>query len=226
MYTTDHTNQIASYTAKLLRDRFGKGPESIHVSANKQCVMLHLRNFIGPVEQFLLNQKEEQVFRYTRELMMQSLLPELEAYLEQEMDMKIDDLYYDWGLHDASGIIVGLLANHSRSSETYNGRDEVHNQIKRVTSIVQKKPERVYSWWVNPKTLIVVREGLLILLEKEMIQLGYDEVLRTTKRKLEKRYFEEEASISTAVGRKLSEIYVDWDFDRNKSVIVCIFKDP
>ncbi|MEC0238731.1 Na-translocating system protein MpsC family protein [Paenibacillus dokdonensis] len=225
MYTTDHTNQIASYTAKLLRDRFGKGPESIYVSVNKQCITMHLRNFIGPVEQFLLNQKEEQVFRYTRELMMQSLLPELTGYLEREMDIKLDDLYYDWGLHDASGIIVGLFADHSHTSEVYNGRDEVHNQINRVTGIVQKRPENVYSWWVNPKSLVVIREGLLILIEKEMIHLGYDEVLRTTKRKLEKRYFEEEAAISTAVGRKLSELYVDWDFERDKSVIVCLFHD-
>lgn len=225
MYTTDQTNQIASYTAKLLRDRFGKGPESIYVSVNKECITLHLRNFIGPVEQFLLNQKEEQVFRYTRELMMQSLLPEMTEYLEREMDIKLDDLYYDWGLHNASGIIVGLFDDHRHSSEAYKGREEIHNQIKRVTSIVQKQPEAVFSWWVNPKTLVVVREGLLILLEKEMINLGYDEILRTTKRKLEKRYFEEEAMISAAIGRELTDLYVDWNFERDKSVIVCLFQD-
>lgn len=225
MLTTDHTNQIAAFTGKLLRDRFGKGPESVHVSMGNQCLTLHIRNFIGPVEKFLLNKEEEQAFRYTRELLMQSLLPDLTAYLEKEMDIKLDDLYYDWGLHNASGIIVGLLTNHPISTPEYHGWEELHNEIVRVSGIVQKEPIRIYSWWINPKTLIVVREGLLILIEKELIHLGFEEVLRTTKRKLEKRYFEEEVQLGLIVGKQLADFYVDWDFARDKSVIAFTFRE-
>ncbi|GAB6988430.1 Na-translocating system protein MpsC family protein [Paenibacillus pini] len=223
--TVDQTNQIAAFTSRLLRDRFGKGPESVHVCIGQQCISIHIRNFIGPVEKFLLNKKEEKTFRYTRELLMQSLLPELLEFLKQEMDITLDinELYYDWGLHNASGIIVGLLPCHTHSSELYTGRDELHNQIIRVTGTVQREPDFIYSWWMNPKTLIVVREGLMILLEKELVQLGFDEVLRTTKRKLEKRYLEEETSNDMIAGKRVADLYVDWNFEQDKSVIAYTF---
>ncbi|MBB3129225.1 uncharacterized protein YbcI [Paenibacillus rhizosphaerae] len=225
LYTANHTNQIAAYTGKLLRDRFGKGPESVHVSVGKYGIALHIRNFIGPVEKFLLNQEEEKAFRYTRELLMESLLPELKAYLEKEMDIRLEEIYYDWGLHNASGIIIGLMADQTIETEDYTGREALHKEISRITGIVQKVPEKVYSWWMNPKTLFVVREGILILIEKELISTGFDEVLRTTKRKLEKRYFEEETKLGTILGRTIVDFYVDWDFDKDKSVIACTFQD-
>lgn len=225
LYTANHTNQIAAFTGKLLRDRFGKGPESVHVSVGNYAIALHIRNFIGPVEKFLLNKEEEKAFRYTRELLMESLLPELKAYLEKEMDIRLEEVYYDWGLHNASGIIVGLKADQTIEAEDYAGREALHNEVNRITGIVQKVPRKVYSWWMNPKTLIVVREGILILIEKELISTGFEEVLRTTKRKLEKRYFEEETQLGGILGRTLADFYVDWDFDRDKSVIACTFQD-
>lgn len=225
LYTANHTNQIAAFTGKLLRDRFGKGPESVLVSVGKYGIALHIRNFIGPVEKFLLNREEEKAFRYTRELLMESLLPELKAYLEKEMDIRLKEIYYDWGLHNASGIIIGIMADQTIEAEDYAGREALHNEISRITGIVQKIPQKVYSWWMNPKTLIVVREGLLLLIEKELINTGFDEVLRTTKRKLEKRHFEEDTQIGQILGRKMADFYVDWDFDKDKSVIACTFQD-
>ncbi|MFD1903906.1 Na-translocating system protein MpsC family protein [Paenibacillus rhizoplanae] len=52
MSITELTSQLSSFTGRLLRERFGKGPESIHASIGEQCIALHIRNFIGPVERF------------------------------------------------------------------------------------------------------------------------------------------------------------------------------
>lgn len=93
MSTTELTSQLSSYTGRLLRERFGKGPESIHASIGEQCIAMHIRNFIGPVEKFLLNKEEEQAFRYTRELLMKSLLPELSAYLKDQMAIEISEIF-------------------------------------------------------------------------------------------------------------------------------------
>ena len=223
MFTQAHTNQVSSFTGKLLRDRFGKGPESVHVSISDRCITLHLRNFIGPVEKFLLSKEEEQALRYTRELLMKSLLPELTVYLKNDIGLEVDELFYDWGLHNATGIIVGLFQSAIQISEPYEGQAEVHRQIAALTAKVQKTPERIDSWWSNPKTLIVMREGLLILLEKELLGLGYENVLKTTKRKLEKRVFGQDILIGELVGKELSDVYVDWDFERDRGIVAYIF---
>ncbi|MBW4083931.1 Na-translocating system protein MpsC family protein [Paenibacillus sp. S150] len=223
MSTTELTSQLSSYAGRLLRERFGKGPESIHASIGKQCIALHIRNFIGPVERFLLNKEEEQAFRYTRELLMKSLLPELAAYLKDMMAIEVGELFYDWGIHNASGMIVALIKQDGVAIDDYAGRDEVHAQINEVSRKVQKEPEFTDSWWLGPRTLIIKREGILIPLEKELIGLGYENTLKTTKRKMEKRYLEDTTTIAPMLGKELADIYVDWDFDKDTSVIAYTF---
>ncbi|WP_340025872.1 Na-translocating system protein MpsC family protein [Paenibacillus sp. FSL K6-1096] len=223
MSTTELTSQLSSYTGRLLRERFGKGPESIHASIGEQCIALHIRNFIGPVERFLLNKEEEQAFRYTRELLMKSLLPELAAYLKEKLAIEVGELFYDWGIHNASGMIVALIKNDDTLIDNYAGREEVHAQINEVSRKVQKEPVYTDSWWVGPRILIIKREGILIPLEKELISLGYENTLKTTKRKMEKRYLEDTTTIAPMLGKELSDIYVDWDFDKDTSVIAYTF---
>lgn len=224
MSTTELTSQLSSYTGRLLRERFGKGPESIHASIGEQCIALHIRNFIGPVERFLLNKEEEQAFRYTRELLMKSLLPELAAYLKEKMAIEVGELFYDWGIHNASGMIVALIKNDDTLIDNYAGREEVHAQISEVSRKVQKEPVFIDSWWLGSRILIIKREGILIPLEKELISLGYENTLKTTKRKMEKRYLEDTTTIAPMLGKELSDIYVDWDFDKDTSVIAYTFQ--
>lgn len=224
MSTTELTSQLSSYTGRLLRERFGKGPESIHASIGPKCIALHIRNFIGPVERFLLNKEEEQAFRYTRELLMKSLLPELAAYLKEKLAIEVGELFYDWGIHNASGMIVALIKNDDTLIDNYAGREEVHAQINEVSRKVQKEPVYTDSWWLGPRILIIKREGILIPLEKELISLGYENTLKTTKRKMEKRYLEDTTTIAPMLGKELSDIYVDWDFDKDTSVIAYTFQ--
>ncbi|MEK3696972.1 Na-translocating system protein MpsC family protein [Paenibacillus sp. FSL R10-2199] len=172
----------------------------------------------------MLNKEEEQAFRYTRELLMKSLLPELAAYLKETMAMEVGELFYDWGIHNASGMIVALIKNDAMIIDDYAGRQEVHAQINEVSRKVQKEPVYTDSWWLGPRILIIKREGILIPLEKELIGLGYENTLKTTKRKMEKRYLEDTTTIAPMLGKELSDIYVDWDFDKDTSVIAYTFQ--
>ncbi|MBP2000661.1 uncharacterized protein YbcI [Paenibacillus shirakamiensis] len=224
MAVKEQTTQIASFTGKLLRNRFGKGPESVHVSIGKRGVAIHIRNFISPVEEFLLAKEEEQALRHTRELLMKSLMPELAAFLKSELTLDTQEMYYDWGFHNASGMIVGLFDSHQDKAEVYKGQKSVHDHVIEVSGKVQKEPVNIDSWWLNSKTLIVVREGILIVLEKELLDLGYENVLRTTKRKMEKRFLDQDAKFTTVLDKKLSDLYVDWDFNRDRSVIAYTFE--
>ncbi|GIP38482.1 hypothetical protein J31TS4_17620 [Paenibacillus sp. J31TS4] len=228
MALTNEKSQIASYTARLLRERFGKGPESVYVSLGDRFVVLHLRKFLGPVEQFLLSQDEERAFRYTRELLMKSLLPDLNGFLQTTLGVELTELYYDWGNDFADGMIVGLcrepFTDEEQTLTQYPGQEVVHRQIERITQKAQRHPDRTDSVWLNDRTLVVIREGLLIALELELIGLGYEEILKVTKRKLEKRLIVEETDIGELFGKQRVDIFVDWDFELDKSVMVMTFQ--
>lgn len=217
--------QATSYTTKLLRNRFGKGPESVSIHLCKNCVVFHLKNFISPVEKFLISQEEEQAFRYTRDLIMKSLLPELRSFLQHQLYMDVIDWYYDWGLHHASGVIVALLGPETSPAPDYKHKQIIHQQIIQTTNALQKPPEYIDSWWVNTRMLFIFRRGTTILLEKEFIALGYEQMLRVTKDKLEKRLLEKQTTIEQIVGKKIADLYVDWNFEKDHSMIIYLFED-
>ena len=219
-------NQTTSYTTKLLRNRFGKGPEAVSVYLCEQCIILHLKNFLSPVEKFLLSQEEEQAFRYTRELIMKSMLPELRNFMTEELELKVVDLYYDWGIYNASGVIVGLLDyDFNATQEDYKGKEELHREIIRATTELQKPPTWMDSWWINSKTLFILRKGTTILLEKELIGLGYENMLRMTKVKIEKMLLEQEIQIEPIFNKKIADLYVDWSFENDHSMIMYTFEE-
>ncbi|NHN31783.1 DUF2294 domain-containing protein [Paenibacillus agricola] len=219
-------SQLSSYIGKLLRERFGKGPESIHISLDSRCVTLQLHNFIGPVEKLLLEQQKVEAFRDTRVLVMESLIPELSRFIEQTIGHEIEDMYYDWDLETHSGIVVGLFKSAAGHEEdAYANKHAIHERIRKVTKDCEKMPDDVHSFWASPKTLVIIREGLLVLIEKQLVELGYESTLRIAKRILEKLHFAKDVQIEAILDRTISGMYLDWKFDKDKSILVYTFKN-
>ncbi|WP_046215974.1 Na-translocating system protein MpsC family protein [Paenibacillus wulumuqiensis] len=214
-----------SYISKLLRSRFGKGPQSVYIYLSEYCIIIHLKNFMSPVEEFLLDQKEERAFLYTRELIMKSLLPELKQFFRDHLNLDVNELYYDWGMHNASGIIGGLFDSNYGEAPDYSGKQQLHEYILDATTLVQKKAAFIDSWWVNPRTLVIFRKGITVLLEKELLDLGYENELRSAKRSLEKKILLEYADLDPILHKDLEDIYIDWNFDTDHSMFVYTFAE-
>lgn len=218
--------EIASYVGRLLREAFGKGPQSIFVSINRPFVVLYLRNFLSPTEMILLQQDQIQSIQTTRALLMKSIIPEIKAYLLLLGGMNIREFYYDWGLHNQSGVMVGIEAwdDHGQPplESGYTGKEELHREINTISHQVQKLPDELYSCMINERTLLVIRNGILISIEKEMIRIGHEESLKLAKRNLEKRHLHNDSHFQGFLNAKVMDVFVDWDFHLDKSVIVFI----
>ncbi|MGO4372323.1 hypothetical protein AB4Z21_16440, partial [Paenibacillus sp. MCAF20] len=62
--------------------------------------------------------------------------------------------------------------------------------------------------------------GILISIEKELIRLGNEGHLKLAKRNLEKRHLHNSIRLEPMLNRKINDVFVDWDFHLDKSVIV------
>ncbi|MDD9269104.1 Na-translocating system protein MpsC family protein [Paenibacillus sp. GCM10023248] len=219
-------NELASHVGRLLREAFGKGPQSIFVSINRPFVVIYLRNFLSPTEKVLLQQDQIAAIQHTRDLLVKSLIPEFKAYLLVIAGMNIQEFYYDWGLHNHSGIMVGIEADegkeHPELLEGYTGKEELHQEIDSLSHQVEKRPEELYSCKLNDRTLVVIRNGILISIEKELIRIGHEESLRLAKRSLEKSYLHNNGHFEPILHTRVIDVFVDWDFHLDKSVIVFI----
>jgi uncharacterized protein YbcI len=223
---TPKQQEVSSYIGKLLRDYFGKGPESVYVSINHSIITMYLRNFISPMESVLMGRDEEKMVQQTRDMLMQSLIPEIKAYVKIVTGLDIQEFYYDWGLHNKSGIFVGICTEvfntENLQLETYPGKNEFHKEIANISYHAQKVPEEIISTLLNPRTLIVIRNGILVSIEKELIRLGQSEILVIAKRNLEKKLLHNNNHFDEILNTKVIDIFVDWDFQLDRSVMVFI----
>ncbi|MGG1679620.1 DUF2294 domain-containing protein [Neobacillus sp. NRS-1170] len=217
--------ELASYIGRTLREFFGKGPESVFVSNYQSTVTVYLRNFITPSESVLLSQGQEAMVLRTRDMLMKTLIPEFKAYIKILTGMEISEFYYDWGIHNKSGIFVCFGSskeiNHL-NDENYEGKENIHSEIRRISIQAEKEPEEIHSIRLNPRTLVVIRKEILVPIERELIRLGNSETLKLAKRNLEKRLLHNSNQFETILKTKVNDIFVDWDFNLDKSAIALI----
>lgn len=187
---------------------------------------IYLRNFITPSESVLLRQNQEDIVQKTRDMLLQTLIPEIKAYIKILSGIEIKEFYYDWGLHNKSGVFVCIGASEAKIEESggeeYNGKESLHSEINRISIQAQKEPEEIHSYLLNPRTLVIIRKGILVSIERELIRLGSSETLKLAKRNLETRLLHNSNMFGSILQTKVNDIFVDWDFNLDKSAIVMI----
>ncbi|WP_428911662.1 Na-translocating system protein MpsC family protein [Niallia sp. Krafla_26] len=220
------SSELSTYISKILRSNFGKGPESVYVSISDTFITFYIRNFLSPTEKVLMAQKQEEIVQQTRDLVMQTLVPEIKAYIEIVTGMEIREFYFDWGLHNKSAMFTGISTDSTRTEkavmEDYLGKEDIHREIVNLSRESEKIPEEIYSCKLNPRTLLVIRNGILVRIEKQLIRQGMREHLTLAKRAVEKELLHNNNHFEQILQTKVMDIYVDWDFDLDKSVIVFI----
>ncbi|WP_078391252.1 DUF2294 domain-containing protein [Shouchella patagoniensis] len=216
--------EISSYIGKLLRETFGKGPSSVYVSLSKAFVTMHLRDFLAPMERVLVSQEKEMKVEETRDFLMQELLPEIKATFKVGFNLIVIEMYYDWSLQNRSGTLICVLekeGEHHMLLEDYPEKKAIHNEIGRISKLAEKSPEFLDSCFLNDRTLLAVREGILVRIEKEMIHNGFEEPLKLSKRRLEKSLLHQ-SNFEEILNVSIVDIFVDWDFKLDKSYILLI----
>ncbi|ARI76057.1 DUF2294 domain-containing protein [Halobacillus mangrovi] len=219
-------SEISSYIGKLLRDNFGKGPSSVFVSIEEPYITIYLKGFLAPMEKVLVNQNNTSKVEETRDLLMQELIPDIKATLRATAGIEVESLYYDWSLSNRSGMIVGIMNVKpmvDENNENYEQKQTVHDEIEKITRHAQKEPEMIRSFLLNDRTLIIEREGIFVAIEKEMIRLGFHEQLKIAKRHLEKRLLHL-SSFESILQTRIEDVFLDWDFNLDRSYIIFIFK--
>ncbi|MYL49516.1 DUF2294 family protein [Halobacillus litoralis] len=220
-------SEMSSYIGKLLRDHFGKGPSSVFVSIEGKFLTIYLKDFLAPMERVLVGQKNDKKVEETRDLMMRELIPDIKATFRASAGIHVESLYYDWSLSRQTGVLIGVITKDSPEDDerlkTYEHKDAVHEEVEKISRKAEKTPASIRSFLLNERTLLIERNGILVPIEKEMINTGYEQPLKISKRRLEKRLLNH-ASFETILGTSIEDVFVDWDFNKDRSYMVLILK--
>ncbi|WP_088008147.1 DUF2294 domain-containing protein [Indiicoccus explosivorum] len=218
---------VGRYVSSLLRDHFGKGPASVHVLIKPPFAFIHLRDFLSPMERILLKQQESKRLLELRDLLMDELRPQIKLNLWKLAGLDVTDVFADWNLEAETGMILCIL-DEETAQETLAwpegvSHEEVIKTINRASMKVEKRPGSTAVYWLNERTVLVVREKILVEIEKELIANGFTEPLKIAKRPLERRSLEL-VDMETVLHHPIREVFVDWDFSGDTGYMVIMLE--
>lgn len=227
IYDQTTATKVGSYIASLLRGHFGKGPTSVHAIIKPPFVMIHLRGFLAPTEQILLQQNETKRILEIRDLLMDELQPKIKLDLWKLVELDILDVYADWNLENKTGMVLAIL-DEDIAEETLAwpggiSREKVKKEINKASEYAEKLPAETAVYWLNDRTILIVRENILIEVEKELIRNGFVEPLKIAKRPLEYKAIGA-VKLEAALDRVIDEIFVDWDFEGDTGYMVLLLE--
>jgi uncharacterized protein YbcI len=226
MVKTGLEKKISSYIGRLLREHFGRGPGNVICTVSGSYVVVHISDFLSHMEESLMESDQTVYVEKTRDLMMETLIKEMTSFIELNVEGYVAEFYYDWKLENKTGMMIAILSSSEEDHplppiNNYKNSEAVHRDIIQISTEVQKPPEETSSIMLNPRTLLIIRKGIFISLEKELIRLGFQETLKIAKRNVEKRLlFQYKERFEEHLHAELADFFVDWNFDKDKSCIL------
>lgn len=215
---------ISSYVSKLLRKNFGKGPHSCQSTLSGKHLITYIRGFVSPMEEILLQQGQKKTVDQARALIMNHLLEEIKGVIQVSIDIEIKEYYHDWNFPNNSGIFIFLFDREfPEAPPEFNIDPEVlEKEVARISMLVQKVPDQIHIYPISPTVCLVERKGILIQIEKALIEKGFQQELRFTKDQLEKEYFHRDGRFEAIFKKSVKDIFIDWNFKDDKSLMAFI----
>lgn len=221
---TLHT-EIGAYVSSLLRSSFGKGPTSVYVTISRPFIVIHFRGFITAMEKILIKQNETQRVLETRDLLMNDLREEIIRELRAIGGLGVEEIYADWNLENRTGLIIGVtddLADESIADWPEDAdRQAFREKLIRSSILAEKEADRLQTFWLDHRTVLIRRSGILTPIEKMLIRKGVIEELRLAKRELEQQTLAE-MKLDRELNRSITETFLDWNFNEDVGYIVFV----
>lgn len=223
--TQDHMLHLSSTLSKLLKRRFGKGPETCYVNGDEEKKYIFMRNFITPAEEVLLGNKQWEFAIHFRTAIIEAVIKEFSFEISKTLDQTYTNFYHDWNYEKNTGMI--LLVNGKANAEerlplgTKNG---ILAMIDKIGSHFHKSPENLTILKYAPSICIIEADGIMAPLENLVYQMGNMNLLYRYSESAKKGYFEHKLSLEDVFNRIIEDIFIMWDYQNDKSFLVFTFR--
>ncbi|MDG5472023.1 Na-translocating system protein MpsC family protein [Jeotgalibacillus sp. ET6] len=219
---------VSSFIEEYIEKHFGLKPHVSFVNTDPYITLIHLRDFLLPSEKILVNQGNAKRVMETRDFMIYSLKSEFLEHVGLLTDRHYSELYADWNLEKGTGMLLAV-SDSGPKNETLTWPAEVDEdtvrQIFMINSIhTEKKPDSIQYFWLTDRYLLIERSGIMVDIEKELIKIGNEEQLRLAKRPMEYQILRL-YNLNKALNKTVAELFVDWDFHKDKGYHVLVLDE-
>jgi uncharacterized protein YbcI len=214
---------ISSYISKLLRKKFGRGPRSCHTTVSQNYLVTYIGGFLSPMEDILLQHGQNKYVDHARNVIITHLLDEIKGVIQITFDVEVEEYYHDWNFPNNSGILIFILDTEAgQKIKPDIDIQRLELEVGRISLLVEKVPDKINTWPISPSIFLIERKGILVQIEKALIDKGFENELKFTKDELEKSYFHRYGRFEDIFHTSVKDIFIDWNFKEDKSYMAFI----
>jgi len=218
-------NSISSFTSKILRKNFGRGPQLCQSTLSDRYLVVYIRGFISPMEEVLIQQGYRNQVEKARIVIINYAIEELKGVVEISLNQDVVDHYHDWNLPNNTGIMMFVLderVGRECMPEDHVNLKLLESEVARISLLVEKVPDQIKLYPLSKSLYVIERKGILVPIEKSLIQKGFADELKMTKDELEKSHFHRNGKFEEVFQTSVKDIFIDWNFKEDKSYMVFI----
>ena len=156
---------------------------------------------------------------------MRDLKEQIKLDLLKSAELEIKEIHADWNLENKTGILILVLNGEAEEKAQEWPKDidkkAFYQEVADASKKAQKEPDKTEVVWLNERTVLIRREGILI--EIEMIRNNFTEQLKLAKRPLEAKLIYN-SSLEQLLNRKITEAFTDWDFKDDIGYMVLLIE--
>ncbi len=226
-YTKKNLDQtLSAYIGKLYKEIAGRGPENVYVAFGDRCYVVYIKNYIMPYEKIIQQNGDKELLDKVMHIATKNLNAQIVQYTEQITGIPTEETYYDWNIENGSRVLVGISKRQYEMSSSvradHYGKQLLHKELIKMGHFADSIPETINSFCVNSKFYIFERGGGITRLEKEMELTGYGDVIKNTKRQIEKQYLNNNLCIKDFLDMEIVDTFIDWNFNKNRSIVILV----
>jgi uncharacterized protein YbcI len=223
MTDTKKEEYISSYISKLLRKKFGRGPRSCQTTISQNYLVTYIGGFLSPMEDILLQHGQSKYVDHARNVIITHLLDEIKGVIQITFDVEVEEYYHDWNFPNNSGILIFVLDTETgQRIKPDIDTQRLELEVGRISLLVEKVPDKIITCPISPSIFLIERRGILVQIEKALIDKGFENELRFTKDELEKSYFHRYGRFEDIFHKSVRDIFIDWNFKEDKSLMAFI----
>jgi uncharacterized protein YbcI len=215
---------LSSTLSKLLKRRFGKGPETCNVILKGNRFYVYMRNFITPAEEVLMKQDKLELAMNFRSSIINAVTEEYLPEVSKLLGISFDSFFHDWNYGKNTGI---LLLDNSQSVHEENMDNSLERNlftlIENVGSSYYKKPAFLKVVKFTQNICAIESKEVLLPLERFVYEKGNMEILFHQAWEVKNGYWKNKGQFEILFNRLIEDMFMMWDYKNNRNYLVFIF---
>ncbi|GAE37051.1 Na-translocating system protein MpsC family protein [Halalkalibacter akibai] len=218
---------LSSYISKVLKLKFGKGPETCMAAMGNNLLIVRVHHFMTPTEKVLYEENEVGLALRVRTILMETIFKEISEDVAMLIGLKFTSFYHDWDYKTNQGILLFMAGDSFEHGDWLKNEGYELALCEKVQSVcgnVHKKPSIVNIIKVSPNLCVVECLDVLIKTEHLLHSGGYHDILSERSYEIRENFTRYKSEFQSILNMNITQMFLVWDYNKNKSFLVFCMK--